>query len=81
MTRISVASYDRFMHASTFICTHGPMDKLSDYGSEDSRVNSWRGRYFLSIVLKRELDGRLKTERHIWLGQNVFHLVRFLING
>ena len=40
MTRISMASYVRFMHAPTFIKAHGPMDKLSDCGSEGSRLDS-----------------------------------------
>ena len=28
------------------ISSRGPMDKASDYGSEDSRFDSWRGRHF-----------------------------------
>ena len=32
----------------------GQMDKVSDYGSEDSRFESWRGRHFVSKVFNRE---------------------------
>ena len=35
-----------------FIATlrpRGAMDNASDYGSEDSRFESWRGRYVLSV--------------------------------
>ena len=32
----------------------GQMDKVSDYGSEDSRFESWRGR--LSAKLYRDLE-------------------------
>ena len=35
----------------------GPMDKASDYGSGDSRFESWRGRYFYENLLMY-LEGR-----------------------
>ena len=38
----------------------GPMDKVSDYGSEDSRFESWRGRFLSVIVFNREVIGSLQ---------------------
>ena len=36
------------------------MDKVSDYGSEDSRFESMRGRFLSVIVFNRELFGSLQ---------------------
>ena len=59
VSQFRLRSLDKNRHNKTEDCLNyiigfGQMDKVSDYGSEDSRFESWRGRHFVSKAFNRE---------------------------